>query len=627
MAAATPWTNPAGPLIDLATLLGIDPEQFALNEGVEDLTYDEPYDGSRLSALAAQLDSIFQESIRRYGAAFKFEIVIGPWVVLTVDGSYSRATLQAFFNKHPTLGNVRFVLIIDKTLLLAQWSFTHPSAVFELFLFLSALERALSVPLHELENALLSNATGAHKLIIAVPDHSIALNGDYLAILGGEALDRWNDYLPAPGGVDLVKKASDIHDLAETSLVKWLHFTISRLTPLQLNVDDDGAPAGDPIAGIVYAQLVTCSILYTAVLSSWNDDQWIARFNSEKYLAKFDVPTAPALRQTIVAAAPKAPWEAARDVARLAMWIYDPDRSADRQIMLQNVVASALQDYPSSANCAQLVKMAKELYRRVDGGWATFIGKKLDEYFHHIKELEETIVGATKSYDEQVAALAKALIDNMLAAVAVVVGSFIAAMFKTPFDWHVFQFGAAAYLLYLFAFPIAMGLTSTDERFALSKKTFAWRREKFNDRLTKTTVDRIIGGTVAHAEGCFTRWFWRTAAAYAVIVAALLVAIVLVPDLTKRWSDDFSLRQVAYGPAAGDAVPTIIRGDHFDKEKEIVVTIDGTAFTNAGSDSVKVHGSTVLTLSPQRNVLSRGKTLSVTQGTAGPKTIPLPPPR
>ena len=56
-----------------------------------------------------------------------------------------------------------------------------------------------------------------------------------------------------------------------------------------------------------------------------------------------------------------------------------------------------------------------------------------------MKELEETVEDTTKDYNDQVHSLTKTAIDNVLAAVAVIVGSFLAAMFKSPFQEDAFR--------------------------------------------------------------------------------------------------------------------------------------------------------------------------------------------
>ena len=46
------------------------------------------------------------------------------------------------------------------------------------------------------ENALMANFTGELKLMILVPDREMNLNGEYLAVLGDDAIGNWREYLP-----------------------------------------------------------------------------------------------------------------------------------------------------------------------------------------------------------------------------------------------------------------------------------------------------------------------------------------------------------------------------------------------------------------------------------------------
>lgn len=72
-----------------------------------------------------------------------------------------------------------------------------------------------------------------------------------------------------------------------------------------------------------------------------------------------------------------------------------------------------------------------------------------------------------------------------------------------------------------------------------------------------------------------------------------------------------------------------IHGENFDKEKEIVVKIGNLGFTNTDGQTLKVHGSTVLTFAPQQEDFANfkangGRSVSVKQGNTGPRELWLP---
>jgi len=220
-------------------------------------------------------------------------------------------------------------------------------------------------------------------------------------------------------------------------------------------------------------------------------------------------------------------------------------------------------------------------------------------------------------------------LPSLLAAVGVVVGSFIAAILKSPFEAYIFWFGTGIYLGYLIVFPICVGLISAWQRFKDSQKAFQKRAVVFGKRLSPEEVTEIVSSTVKNSEGRFKKWFSATVVLYVVVVLLVLVAMVKVPREIRKWTDNFELTSVSYDePANSDVVPLVIRGQNFDKDKEIAVSIGESKFTNTDGQTLKVHGSTVLRLSPQQSDLATQSKDSgfilVRQGSAEPQRLSLP---
>ena len=656
------WQDPAGPLKEFAATFGVDPTKLAPNEWPDELTYNnEGFPTEKLTLLSdpglkeqqlTGLDHVLQNMRSKYGSALTLRFKLGP-EELKLDKVYEKSKLGEFCEKVAG-APIELYLRIDKEELASYWEFTHSSASFKIFLFPDALVRALNVSLTDLEQdkkALMNSFTGEQKLIILVPDHNIELNGDYLAVLGGEMVAEWKEYLPKKKPGELLDIVKYICDQARLNL-KWVHIGLDHLTPLQLKVDwkkpEDGTEGGpskdDSIAGALFAQLLACSLLYMAGHSSSNrkltssvpvdtkvDDSWVATFAADKYVVKFDIRNASEIVQMLKADSAGNPWKTSQAIADLAMWIYEEERgAANRLIVVQSSIASSIQKNDSSVNFRELVRRATEIYMRVQWAWKAFIEGKLDQYFSQVKELEDTIETTTKTYNEQVQSLTKSLVDNMLVAVGVIVGSFIAAIFKSPFESYVFWFGTGIYLAYLVIFPIGVGLFSTWQRFNDARNSFVKRKEDFAKRLTDDQVNNIVGPTVTDREKWFKKWFWVTTALYGLVLALVITAIIIVPDLIKTWGDQFEITGVSYGqPATSEAVPLLIRGSNFDKDKEIVVTIGASEFTNTDGQSLKVHGSTVLTFSPRQTDLTNAKEkgnafVFVKQGSAKSKGLKLP---
>lgn len=649
------WIDPADPLKKFLAALGFDASR-KFNEWPDTLTFDDPNfqtDKLTLSTepLARQaqltgLDRVMQDLKEKYGATLTLQLNADPYELNIHD--YTPQKLEDFCDM--VAGNPFNVHIqLEKKELAAHWDIAADTVDFKVFLFPEALARSLLVPLTDLEqgdDALMPAFTGEKKLIILVPDHNIALNGEYLAVLGGDAVANWKSYLPTEKPEIGRKKIAAIQGQLEET--RWTDISLTHLTPLQLNVACDPAVTpdkSDDVANALYSQLLACSLLYFANNSISNqrkktlegadpgadDHSWVASFEADKYFAEIEVGDTRKIIGTLTSTNPENPLQSPQTIGDLVTWIYKEDRgSGNRREVLQAVIANSLQDNKPADNLRELVRRAPEISARVKRRWDDFIGEKLNKYFSQIKDLENSVDATTKSYNEQVQALTKTLIDSMLAAVGVIVGSFIAAVFKSPFVEYVFRIGAGIYLGYLAVFPIGIGLVSARQRFNDSSAAFKKRTEAFSKRLTKTEVDAIVGSAIKDREAWFRSWFRFTTGLYVLVFVAVLTAIIFFPAVVKRWGDDFKLNGISYsGAPTSETVPVVIRGENFDNNKEIVVTFANRSFTNTDGKGLKVHGSSVLVFSPRQQdvagaIEKNNRLLGVTQGSSAVQTIEFP---
>src|SRR5712691_6981065 len=222
--------SPGQPLQTLIQVLGLSAAKLHLGEGPEELLFLE----RQLPTTAAlQLSPLHvQELITWYGDALTFRLLLGERPVLTLEG-FSVSSLDDF--QRDVAGSISLTLDLrlNKARCLELWGVPTTSTLVKLFLFPEALSRALSGSLLELETGLFRESTGDRKVVLLVPSHEIALNGEYLAIVGGKAMRRWEEYVPSvPPDQRSVER---IHSEAMKNL-KWVHFTLNHLTPLVLRV-------------------------------------------------------------------------------------------------------------------------------------------------------------------------------------------------------------------------------------------------------------------------------------------------------------------------------------------------------------------------------------------------------
>jgi len=559
------WQDPASPLLKLATGLKIDPKILGASEDADKLLLRHEHFPTEI---ARQLSfDVLWPLVETYGAAFTFELYLGKLLVLRVDDQLSEAKLDEFRQKTARTPTLILDLKLDKTTLLELWGVGHPqNAVVKLFLFSAALTRALSAPLEQIEQDLLREANGEHKIVILVPEHDIFLDGDYLAVVGRPEITQWRIYLPSAGPNQ--ERVRHVHAQAES--LKWTFFNLDFLTPLQLVVseprDKRRIRQDDALALALYEKLVELSLIYTAdqTKAPRSDSKsppsspevpasdsnalksdpktvapgtWRATYTAESYVSEVTFGQKDALKEALDDLNIQTyPWDLPLTLATMALWAYTGEQDrvlgrSDRIHVLQGVIAHKLQGNDPSLNYREIVRQAGHLKQEVEWGWAAFIEGKLNAYFSRVRDVEQTVDALVKSFNEQVQALTKTLTDSVLAAVGVIVGSFVAAVFKDKFNAAVFQLGLLVYACYLFFFPGLLGLISTWQRYQDTLQAFEKRKTDFGKRLFPDEVDKIVGTTVSKREDWFKRWFAVSAIIYMVVIILLVMAAMSVPGI------------------------------------------------------------------------------------------------
>jgi len=598
------------PLQKLAELLGI-PGKLHHYETAAEWKYYGAADISRLAApdgLAA-FEALLSGLRSAYGDALSLSLKNAGWIAFEMNAAKPNEPLDDLRQEIEAGSTLTLDVKLDKAMLAARRNFTDPAVVTRLFLFTEAVVDALSVPLTELDAELFRNVPPGHKLVILADSDDINLDGPWLAIVGGTAMPSWRNAIAQPRDEPPILARARV-------TTNWVQFELNRVTPLHLTVDIKQAADGDPIAAALHAQLLACSAVYLAQRTTWDAAArvWTCTFAADRQEAevRLDAPATPR----------KADWEAARTLGELAGWTYESERLDDRFIVLQHTFVDTLQHNSAGTNGSEILRLAADLSKRVHWGWESFVSGQLKKYIEQVKTLEETVSATAKDYNEQVGVLAASVIANMLAAVGVILGSFLAALFKSPFEAYAFRFGTIVYAIYLLVFPMAIGLTATWQRFRKSRETFEARRKSFAQRLREEPVNDITKLILGQSESWFRKWYAASITAYVMVAVVLALAIVYVPPAIKRWRgnpDDFVLRTASRNQPVNGAVT--VRGEHFDKEKDIIVTLGQATYTNAADPAtLKVFGTTALSFTPQKSDLG-ASTVTVQQGAAGPKSI------
>lgn len=517
----------------LREALGVEPSSLVQAELPRRLSLTGTVDGDHVARLThATLDA----AVTAYGRALSLTISTGDLPELeVVDGAYSHAQLTALTGAAEPGHTYGIVLQIDKARL--SEAMTGPPAHGSLLLFFQheAFCAALRRGLASLGSELWPDSS--RRLVVAVLDREVAVVGPLLSVVGGNSLNRLADELartPATSA-DLawVSKRRDDYigwdaDL-ETAFTPW-HFALD-----DVDGDSDLVALLDSI-GVLLAMLYTCDRARVVRRTAGAPGVRL-EFRGREHAAF--VPrdqSAPLDRMTP---------EHRHALRRLVDWCYHADidgdvrtdRIGDRLLFVQTRVAQSLEPRPEEARFEAFALEMPQIFEGVQWHWRAFVQDKVTQYLDEVEKLEGTVGSAVDSYTSKVTSLVKGVTDTMLAAVAVLVGTFIAAAFADPFNEDLFRIGVITYGAYVALFPALIGLLVDWGNARQVEEAFDSQRRQFNDALYADKVDDIVGERVHTARRRYERWFWVTAAGYVVVILGALVAAAAVPDAVSGESD------------------------------------------------------------------------------------------
>lgn len=510
-------SDPAAPLRAFSLALGIPAEIWPGREGLTQVTYDDQ-ELSRDVVAALRLDQITPLA-DAYGDALTCRFYLGDIPVLDVRSGITGANLDEFRDQTISTPSVRFDIKLDKVRLVADWLGAQPHTRLFLYLFPEALERLLVAPLPRLETLLWGTEPNAH-VIVLVPRRDVWLLGERLAILGGARIGAWRTALPAtPPDAARIREVYD--QRADT--VRWQETWLTFLTPLHLH--SAGHPTGgDPIADAVRTHLANLIVMYTADRTALRAGRWVSTYTGAQEAVELQL------------ASPDDPLGQHADayievLYRLFDWVYDPKWAVDRLQLVQITAAQMLHELTPPDRYRRLLERAEPFYKDLQRQWKSFMEGKVDAYTDQVRALEDYVAATVQLFADQGAAITKSLSDTMLAAVAALLVSFIAAIFQSAFNQAVFTLGMIVYAVYVLGFPLVYNMLYQWQRYGTLVNDFEARRRRFEERLSEEQVEEIVATHVMESRTRFRQWFWSTVAIYAVTVVLAMTAATVVPKI------------------------------------------------------------------------------------------------
>lgn len=503
------------PLLAVTEALGISRQELVAMERAALIHHK--FDAVSTASLTVEL---LRHATEEYGDAFTLKFLTGDLVEIEITPSTSSGTISSFLASQTDRYDV--VLRLEKGLLLPDAA-RQQGASKIVYLFTDAFADALERGISSFEQEVWSDAT--KPLDIHLCDSTTTLVGPWLRVLG--PIDAPSPPTPTR------QKPEDMSRMRaqKTRFISWEEPWTQSLTPFHLKVT--GKTDNPRLLSLLHGQFITLAILYLCDrtrASAEPVDGAVAEFRGAAHVA-----TVPIRQGQSVSASQ----EEIEGVTGVLQWVYAVDSStstewtSDRLPFVQTRLAQILEGRPDDAKLKGFVGSAQYLLQGLQWEWKAFVEGRISSYLQSRKELETTVGETVVSFRERTTDLVKGLSDAALAAVAVLVGTFLASTFKDPFNADLFRIGMIVYAVYVLVFP---GLLSTGAgilRFRSAKGDFDARLSSFK-RMLGDETDEIVGQRVAKA----SRDYWIAVVLvgilYLVGATAALAAADRIPELVRQ---------------------------------------------------------------------------------------------
>lgn len=476
-------------------------------------------------SVAAHLPlSVMKPLATAYGDALTCRFLLDKLVVLEIDHELDEARHLQFLDSIQGVGQVTLDLRLDKEYLCQQWFGDTPAHCSHfLYLYPEAAARYFQEhTIWEIEEELWEQES-ARKVIVLVPDYAINLDGAFLSIVGGEAInDRAKRCPEVPPDT---AHTEQINTLAQDAL-KWQMPWVQSLTPYHLHLEGE-TDLDDPLSQALHIHLLNLLMLYTADRTVQRHESFFSTYAGAQQ--SLEIAWGNSARDEISAAEA----QALAALFRVFEWAYDRNWSpVDRLPLAQISIVETINVVDPALARALLIQNAAAIEAGLRWHWRELVEKNIEGYIGQVHRLENLVSETVREFATQVDTITKNLTDAMLAFVGVLIGSFIVAILKDPFNDTIFRIGMLIYAGYLLVFPLVYNMRNQWERFRAQEEDFAARRKSYEQRLHKDKVAEIVGDAIKKSRKRFLHWFWWTVAIYLLVMLLAVVAAFVAPVIT-----------------------------------------------------------------------------------------------
>ena len=476
--------------------------------------------------------SVVEQLVDCYGESLTADLLLRDLPELEIGPGM---TPQAFGQKQANFvgsNSYELQLRIDKPVLLDQVLGAEAARGSVHYFFATSVEGLFAQGLDELEKTIWGDKTEARRLLVG--DIDLQRSGPAFQIVGGANITLPFGALPPLP--EAVSASIERIRADREEQISWDHQWVQRLTPVQLQLD--GHPGDSHLEQLFAAAYVLLCLLYTCDRARRRPSAsrgWEAQpeYRGGQVMVLVPVREAQPIGTPLTGAI-------THGFADLVDWCYRlrdegaaSDWAADRLQFTQVRIAQVLEPVPETARLVTLVGQITDVAAALDDQWRAFIEDRFGQYLDKERQLEGVVNDVVIAFAEKTTALAKSLSDTLLAAVAALIGSAIAAAFKAPFNAALFRVGVLTYAGYVLIFPGLYGLGSQVGQFLEISRNFEHERKRFNTLLGTEKTDKIIDNRVTRAKKRYWRWFGFTLAGYAIAIAGAIVAAIVVPTIVS----------------------------------------------------------------------------------------------
>jgi hypothetical protein len=509
----------SSPLEDLASILGSSGPSWATVEDCNSINYQNT---ELPEIIASTLDvGVLRMLSKAYGDALFCMFSFAGEEGLKVSEQITQSDVETFQDEIRGAGKFQIDFRLNKQKLIDLWfgKLTDDNNWF-LYLFPKAAEQDFLMSFSELEKIFWSKEPNK-KVMVLVPDLELALNGEMLTVLGGRQIKNWKQY-SEPSELD----ANDLEWVNKNAqnILRWQRPWVRYLSPAHLWLEGSCGEDCKDLVTALQVQFINLFMLYTADRTVEHEGKFISTYSGAKFTTEINWISQTNLQEPF-------DWTDIQNLREAYFWAYNPTfKVGDRLPLLQVNVAKTVRGIDRFEASTVLVHSANKIFNDLDEQWIEVIENRIDAFSELKEKLADQARESINYFTNQVTEIIDSLSKSALALVGVLIGSFIAALFKDSFNAVIFTLGMLIYAAYLIIFPLIYNMINQWMRFKTQEAIYRRNEKTIAKQLEERTVEQIVGDTISKTVTKFKVWYFVTIVIYILLVGIVIYAAFAGPE-------------------------------------------------------------------------------------------------